>query len=104
MTVEGLMATLGSVLQGRFEWYYDFSGIKDLLHPSWRTWMRFRLRRTEEQYDFLHMGLFLNAPQMEDKRLFTGTIVGLFKHDWHIGRWRPLSHYNLRPLPQPRSA
>ena len=86
---------------GRFEWYFDFNIIPDLLHPSWYTWVRLRLRKatTKEQYDFLSVGAFLNAPQIGAlKRLFTGISVGLFEWQQHIGYWRPISSYRLRSV------
>ena len=97
-------------MRDRFEWCYNVGGIRDLLHPSWRMWVRFRLLPETPfdskggGYDFISIGFYWNAPQMGDKRLFTGAIAGLFKHELHIGRWHPLSYYNLRPLPQRRSA
>ena len=93
-------------MRDRFEWCFNVDGIRDLLHPSWRMWARFRLREATllnskgGSCDFISVGLYLNAPQMGEKRLFTGLIAGLFKHELHIGRWHPLSHYNLRPLSQ----
>ena len=97
-------------MRDRFEWCYDVSGIRDLLHPSWRMWVRFRLREATPldsaggSCDFISTGLYLNAPQVGEKRLFTGVAMALFKHELYVGRWHPLSHYNLRPLPQQRSA
>ncbi len=97
-------------MRDRFEWCFNVDGIRDLLHPSWRMWVRFRLREATllnsrgGSYDFVSVGLYLNAPQAGDKRLFTGVTVALFKRELCIGRWHPLSYYNLRPLPQRRSA
>ena len=86
---------LGSLL-----YEIDTDGPNGLLHASWHFCVQIRLRKTKtKQHDFFSLGLNLNAsPPLSGKRLFTGIRVGLFKRDWYIGRWSPLSHYRIRPI------
>ena len=80
-----------------FGWHFCTDAPDRFLNRFLRAWVRLRLRRTKGGYDFLNAGFYVNACQAGDSRFFTGIIFGLFTWDWHLGYWRPLSHYNVAP-------
>ena len=76
-------------------WSFVTDRPNHFLNIMWRMWVRVRLRRTKGGEDFLSAGLYVNAPQVDSSRLFTGIILGLFTQVLHLGYWQPLSHYRL---------
>jgi len=80
---------------GIFTWNFDTHRPDRFLNRMWYHWVRVRLRRTKEGHDFLSIGLYLNAPQVESSEFFTGIHLALFRKSCYLGYWRPLSHYRL---------
>ena len=80
-----------------FGWCFCTDAPDRFLDRFLRVWVRLRLRRTKGGSDFLHAGFYVNACQENSSQFFTGICVGLFNAQWYIGRWRPLSYYNVAP-------